>query len=110
MWQAKKAQLAKKARKAIQKHQTKMLKAKRLLMYVASYGFALNYAMYVLADKRFNILTLFGWGFVFYFLRVELIGMIKEAKVRKLTISDFGGIGNGINLPIIRARRRNTSR
>lgn len=108
-WFLTKLNKTKKMWKAI-KIDVKTLRAQKLLLYIASYGFALNYAVMVVFDKPFNPITLFGWGFVFYFLRVELMGAVKEAKMRKLTVGGIGGPKHGIDIATVRTGRRNIVR
>lgn len=48
------------------------------LYFIAVYGFLINFALIVLLKYKFSLFTIFAWGIVYYFIREELVRIIRR--------------------------------
>ena len=51
-------------------------------LFVFSYGLLINYVIKILLNFKFTIFTVPAWGIFYYFIREELVGIIRKIKGR----------------------------
>jgi len=55
-----------------------MTAIKNFIIFTFSYGFLINYVLRILLEFKMSIFTIPAWGIFYYFIREELVDIIKK--------------------------------